>query len=148
MALRLTFAAAALALIASAPAWAQSPCKGAAPVAGQVLQGAVLHVVDGRHICLATSPSPDAWTEIELATPAASLSLSSDPALSKASLMRAAFAKQARCTIAARSDGHLVADCRIEGAPLESLLAEPGALEKAAAWLPAPAAPISLADNR
>jgi|GEM_PF-1406968 hypothetical protein len=121
---------------AASPAIADGPCKGPPPKIGQVLHGAVLFVPDGRRLCVAPRPSPDSWTEVELESgglwPAASPSAD----LSKAALMSVAFAKTADCTVTAGADGRPLARCRIEGAPLEDLLAEPGALERAAAWLP------------
>ena len=143
-------ALAALTLASAAPpALADGPCKGPPAKVGQVLHGVVLHVPDGRRLCIATRPTPDTWTELELEpeTPWPAVSPSSE--LSKAALMSVAFSKTADCTVVAAPDGRPVARCRIDGAPIEALLAEPGALERAAAWLPRiPAGQAMLAAQR
>lgn len=130
-------ALAALALASAAsPALAEGPCKGPPPKVGQVLHGVVLHVPDGRRLCIAARPAPDSWTELELEPQTPWPAVSPSSALSKAALMSVAFAQTADCTVVAASDGRPVARCRIDGAPVEALLAQPGALERAAAWLP------------
>jgi hypothetical protein len=55
--------AAAVALAAlgfGAPALAQT-CRAPAPAVGQTVSGPVLHVIDGRTLCLAQGPTPDQW---------------------------------------------------------------------------------------
>src|SRR4051794_41071554 len=110
MAARYAYAVAALALSASAllcapSSAAESPCRGPAPAVGEVVEGAVIHVLDAHRLCVASSPDPASWTELELAAPLSSPSLSPDPALSKARLMGAAFSRQARCTVKAAKGG-------------------------------------------
>jgi hypothetical protein len=132
--------ASALAALAAAsavsPALASGPCKGPPAKVGQVLHGAVLYVPDGRRLCLAARPDPESWTEVELQPETPWPAALPASALSRAALMSVAFAKTADCTVVAAADGRPVARCQIEGAPVEALLAEPGALERARAWLP------------
>jgi hypothetical protein len=128
-------ALAALAMTTAAPP-AGNPCKGPPAHVGQTVRGAVLHVFDGRRICVAPRPAPDSWTELELEPQTPWPAASSTSEISRAALMSVAFAKTVSCEVVAAQDGRPVARCRIDGAPVEALLAEPGALERAAAWLP------------
>jgi hypothetical protein len=120
-------AAAALAALAfGAPALAQV-CHAPAPAAGQVVTGPVLHVIDGRTLCIAQGPTPDQWIPLRISPAVTAL-----PA-DRERLMAAAFSQSLTCTI---TGGRLVrtASCTIAGRSLEALLAEPAAITQAKSW--------------
>lgn len=125
----------AFALIATASASAaSSPCGGNAAPVGAELRGPVLHVLDGRTLCVATGADPAQWVEVELQDAPASASWGA--------LMSVAFGKDAACTV--NGEGR-VAVCRIGGRSVGPQLAQPRVAEAGRAWRAhaEPAPPLS-----
>lgn len=120
-------AAGALAVMAfGAPALAQV-CHARAPAAGQIITGPVLHVIDGRTLCIAQGPTPDQWIPLRISPAVTALPIDRER------LMAAAFSQSLTCTI---TGGRLVksATCTVSGRPLEALLAEPATITQAKTW--------------
>jgi hypothetical protein len=126
--------AAAIALAAlslGAPALAQSSlaqtCRAPAPAAGQIVSGPVLHVIDGRTLCIAHGPTPDQWIPLRIAPAVPALPVDRDR------LMAAAFSKSLTCKVT--SGGRVkTATCTLAGRPLEALLTEPATITQAKTW--------------
>lgn len=121
--------AAAVALAAltfGAPALAQT-CRAAAPAVGQTVSGPVLHVIDGRTLCIAQGATPDEWIPLRIAPAAPALPVDRER------LMAAAFSQSLSCTI---TRGGLVktATCTLAGRPLEAVMTQPATITQAKAW--------------
>jgi hypothetical protein len=114
------------ALTLGAPALAQT-CRAAAPAVGQTVSGPVLHVIDGRTLCIARGPTPGGWIPLRISPAAPAL-----PA-DRERLMAAAFSQSLTCRI---TGGGLVktATCTLAGRPLEALLTQPATVTQAKAW--------------
>jgi hypothetical protein len=41
-------------------------CRAPAPAVGQTVSGPVLHVIDGRTLCIAQGPTPDRWIALRI----------------------------------------------------------------------------------
>jgi len=95
-------------------------CQAPPPVQGAVIHGPVLAIPDGSSLCLATGASPRAWVKIPL----------SGPSATRATLMAAAFGKNATCVIGPDRLG----DCMVEGKPLAVALHQPEIVDAAYAW--------------
>ena len=120
-------AAIALAALAfAAPVLAQT-CRAQAPAAGQTISGPVLHVIDGRTLCIAQGPTPDQWIPVRISPAVAALPADRDR------LMAAAFAQSLECRITGGGAVKL-ATCTVAGRPLDALLAEPATITQAKAW--------------
>ncbi|MFZ0269949.1 hypothetical protein [Caulobacter sp.] len=120
-------AAIALAALAvGAPALAQT-CRAAAPTVGQTVSGPVLHVIDGRTLCIARGPTPEQWIPLRISPAAPVLPVDRER------LMAAAFSQSLTCRI---TRGGLVktATCTLAGRPLETLLTEPATVTQAKTW--------------
>lgn len=148
----LKFAAAALApciALALAGAAHAAPCGAPSPAVGTVVHGPVLQVIDAEHLCVALGPDQSDWTEFVIRGGDQGPLYRPDR-LGPALLMSVAFARTADCVVNLDAKGRKVADCRIDGRPLSELMADPGAVEAAAAWVrktdPA-GAPIQLASR-
>lgn len=119
-------AVALAALFLGAPALAQT-CRAPAPAVGQTVSGPVLHVIDGRTICIARGPTPDQWIPLRI--------LPAVPALpvDRERLMAAAFSQSLTCKV---TGGGIVksATCTLAGRPLETVLAEPATVTQAKTW--------------
>jgi hypothetical protein len=117
----------ALAVLAfGAPALAQT-CRAAPPAAGQTISGPVLHVIDGRTLCIAQGPTPDQWIPLRISVSPTALPVDRDR------LMAAAFSQSLTCKVV--GGGPVKgAICTVSGRPLETLLAEPATLTQAKAW--------------
>lgn len=122
------------ALALGAPAMAQvgaqigsQTCRAAAPIAGQTVSGPVIHVIDGRTLCVAQGPTPDQWIALRISPEMTAL-----PA-DRERLMAAAFSQSLTCKV---TGGGPVksATCTLAGRPLEGLLAEPAMVTQAKAW--------------
>ncbi len=124
---RLGSAAIALAALTfAAPVLAQT-CRAQAPAAGQTISGPVLHVIDGRTLCIAQGPTPDQWIPVRISSAVAALPTDRDR------LMAAAFAQSLECRITGGGAVKL-ATCTVAGRPLDALLAEPATITQAKAW--------------
>lgn len=121
--------AAAIALAAlsfGAPALAQT-CRAPAPAAGQIVTGPVLHVIDGRTLCVAQGPTPDQWIPLRISP--AWTALPAD----RERLMAATFAQSLTCKVTG-GGGVKVAACTVDGHPLEAVLTEPATITQAKTW--------------
>jgi hypothetical protein len=115
-------AAATLFLATAAPAEPNSPCHGRPPAEGVVFRGPVLHVPDGRTVCVARGFDPGQWIPLEIAD--------APRMTARATLMAVAFGKDVDCAMAADGRGH----CVLGGRSLGSLAADPAAAEAGRAW--------------
>ena len=124
---RLGAAAAGLTALAFVtPALAQT-CRAPAPAAGQTISGPVLHVIDGRTLCLAQGPTPDQWIPVRISLAVATLPDDRER------LMAATFAQSLTCKITG-GGAVKVATCSVAGRSLDALLAEPATITQAKAW--------------
>jgi hypothetical protein len=114
------------ALAFCAPAFAQT-CRAPAPAAGQTVSGPVLHVIDGRTLCIAQGPTPDQWIPLRI-TPAWD-ALPVD----RERLMAATFAQSLTCKVTG-GGAMKTATCTLAGRPLEALLTEPATITQAKTW--------------
>jgi hypothetical protein len=114
------------ALAFCAPALAQT-CRAPAPAAGQIVSGPVLHVIDGRTLCVAQGPTPDQWIPLRIAPGVPAL-----PA-DRQRLMAATFSQSLTCKITGGGPVK-TATCTLAGRPLEALLSEPAAITQAKTW--------------
>ena len=112
--------AAMIATAFASGALAADVCQGPPPAHGAMIHGPVLAVPDGSSLCLATGASPRAWVKIPL----------SGPRTSRASLMAAAFGKNATCVVGADRLGA----CVVEGKPLAVVLGQPEVVDAAYTW--------------
>lgn len=120
--LKLLIIAGAMTLGLATGASAESPCKGAAPQAGAMLHGPVLHVEDGGRLCVAKGFDPDAWVEVQLEGAPADLP--------RGVLMSAAFAKDVDCKVTV--SGHAV--CRVDGQSVAALVQQPSVQKAGLGW--------------
>jgi hypothetical protein len=113
-----------LALVgAGSAAASESPCRGPAPTAGANLRGPVLHVLDGRTLCVATGTDPSQWTEVILDD--------APPAASWGGLMSVAFGKDVTCIA---RDGARTAVCHSEGRSIGEQLGAAGIERAGLSW--------------
>lgn len=128
----LSGAAVALAVMTSASAsQAQTvaqTCRGPAPAAGQTVSGPVLHVIDGRTLCIAQGSTPDHWVPLRVS---ASVTLLPDD---RERLMAATFSHALSCRITGGRDAVKTATCTLAGRPLDDLLTAPATITEATAW--------------
>jgi hypothetical protein len=111
----------------AAPSLAQT-CRAPAPAAGQIVSGPVLHVIDGRTLCIALGPTPDRWIPLRISpsvTP-----LPSD----RERLMAATFSQSLTCRVTGGREAVKVAACTLDGRPLGDLLIAPATMTEARAW--------------
>jgi hypothetical protein len=101
-------------------AGAASICQGPRPKPGTMVHGPVLQIDDGSTICIATGASPSTWRAIHL----------SQVDTSRATLMAAAFGKNATCAVGSGGTG----DCTIEGHSLAQELRRPDMALASARW--------------
>ena len=120
-------ALASVALMIAAPAMAQT-CRGPTPSVGQTVTGPVMHVLDGRTLCVAQGPTPDQWIPLRISS---SIALMTDD---REKLMSAAFAQSLRCDVTGGRGVTRTASCTLAGRPLDTLLAEPAVVTQAKAW--------------
>jgi hypothetical protein len=125
---RASGAAAALAVLAfGAPVLAQT-CRGAPPSVGQTVTGPVIHVIDGKTLCIAQGPTPDHWIALLI-----SPSVTPLPA-DRERLMAASFSRSLTCKVTGRRGPLSAATCTLDGQSLESLLSVPATVTEAKAW--------------
>jgi hypothetical protein len=114
-----------------APAFAQSSlaetCRASAPPAGQIVSGPVLHVIDGRTLCIAQGPTPDPWIPLRIAPAAPALPVD------RQRLMAATFSQSLTCKVTGGGPVK-TATCTLAGRPLDALLTEPATITQAKAW--------------
>ena len=120
-------ALASFALMAAAPAIAQT-CRGPTPAVGATVSGPVMHVLDGRTLCVAQGPTPDQWIPLRISP---SIALMADD---REKLMAAAFAQSLRCEVTGGRGATRTASCTLEGRPLDALLSDPAVVTQAKAW--------------
>lgn len=124
------------ALVPGAPALAQSAdsesasiqtCRAPAPAAGTTVSGPVLHVIDGRTLCIAQGPTPERWIPLRISPTLAALPVDRER------LMAAAFSRSLTCRIGGGGPVR-TATCTLAGRPLLALLAEPATITQAKTW--------------
>ena len=124
------------ALASGAPALAQDAasesalaqtCRAPAPAAGTTVSGPVLHVVDGRTLCIAQGPTPERWIPLRISPTLAAL-----PG-DRERLMAAAFSQSLTCRVTGGAQVR-TATCTLAGRSLEVLLAEPATITQARSW--------------
>ncbi|GGL25373.1 MULTISPECIES: hypothetical protein [Caulobacter] len=128
------------ALASGAPALAQSgasggasesalaqTCRAPAPVAGTTVSGPVLHVIDGRTLCIAQGPTPERWIPLRVSPTLAAL-----PA-DRERLMAAAFSRSLTCRVTGGGPVRF-ATCTLAGRPLDAVLTEPATITQAKSW--------------
>lgn len=121
-----------IALVASEAQAEDRVCRAAAPQIGETLRGPILHVTDGGRLCIALDATPDRWVEVRIEeTP---LQKASAATPSRGTLMAAAFAHNAVCTVTGVVDGQPVARCEIEGQPLTERLGQPEIAKIGQTW--------------
>jgi hypothetical protein len=109
-----------------APALAQT-CRAPAPRAGEVVSGPVLHVIDGRTLCIAQGPTPDQWIPLRILPTWGPLPVDRER------LMAAAFSQSLTCKVTGGGSVRS-ATCTLAGRPLEALLTEPATITQAKTW--------------
>lgn len=119
IALSLAFALAA----GGASAAQDMPCQGAAPAPGVALRGPVLHILDGRTLCVARGADPSQWAAVRLAD--------APTAPSWGALMGLAFGKDVECVM---QDAAGTAVCRVAGQSLGPQLSGADVIRAGAAW--------------
>ena len=97
-----------------------APCRAPQAAVGAEVRGPVLHVIDGRTLCVATTADPSGWIRLELADA---------PQATRAELMSVGFGKDVVCTV-----GSAGALCRSAGQSLSAQLRAPGVKAASAAW--------------
>ena len=101
-------------------------CGARIPAAGEPFAGPVLHVIDGRTLCVAQGPAPSQWIRVTLADAPAG-----NP---RSVLMAMAFARRIVCVAKAVDEDGAVATCGLAEAPLKSLIASPGLRAEGVFW--------------
>ena len=111
-------AIALVALGACAGAARAGPCAAPVPAVGAEIHGPVLHVLDGRRLCVALGETPDRWVELTLND--AGLVQASDVADAnpRGTLMALAFAQNVTCKVTGIEAGRALAACSLDGRPL------------------------------
>ncbi len=111
-----------LSVLAHGAAQAQDePCRGPQAAVGQQVRGPVLHVIDGRTLCVAQTPDPATWVKLELQDAPATATW--------AELMSVSFGKDVVCVV-----GEAGSACRTQGRSLAAELRAPEARASSAAW--------------
>ena len=120
-------ALASVALMVAAPAMAQT-CRGPTPAVGETVSGPVMHVLDGRTLCVAQGPTPDQWIPLRVSSSVALM------AGDRQKLMAATFAQSLRCDVTGGRGATRTASCTLEGRSLDTLLGDPAVVTQARAW--------------
>lgn len=111
-----------LALLGAGTAAAQPACGGAPLAPGAEVHGPVLHVIDGRTLCVARGADPAEWISVRLDD--------APPSSSWGALMSVAFARNVTC---ASADGAGAGVCKIEGRAIGPQL-DSAATQAGVAW--------------
>lgn len=106
----------------AAGAQSDQTCRGPAPHERAVLRGPVLHIPDGRTLCVAQGFTPDTWVPLRLAD--------APEGTARETLMAAAFGKDVACTV----DGTGSATCHIEGRSVGELAKAPASVLAGRSW--------------
>jgi hypothetical protein len=109
-------------------------CGASAPSIGTEVRGPVLHVADGKHLCVALGETPDKWLEVELPDSGLIRAASHADANPRGALMSVAFAQNVTCRILDRAGDRAVASCRLDGQPVGGLALKPQAISSGRAW--------------
>ncbi len=101
-------------------------CGAEAPGVGRVFEGPVLQVIDGRTVCVAQGPTPAEWIRVTIAgAPTDS---------GRGTLMAAAFGQVLNCVAVRPTPTGVEAQCELNGASLEGLIATAAARREGASW--------------
>ncbi len=90
-------------------------CTAAAPKLGEMFSGAVLQVMEGDVLCVALGPTPDQWVHVRL--------VDTVVGVSRAQMMRAAFARTVDCVAVGREAVGVAGVCALDGEPLAKVAA-------------------------
>jgi len=101
-------------------------CSAAPPSQGAIFAGPVLHVIDGRTLCVALGPSPDEWVRVRLSEVA--------PSTRRSTLMAAIFAKRVVCVADGDDRDGAVGRCALDDVALDVLTVSPAVRADAAFW--------------
>ena len=101
-------------------------CGAPLPDAGAIFEGTVLHVPDGRTLCVAQGPTPAQWLRVTLSD--------TDAATLRRDLMSATFAKRVVCRSVGRARASVLAECEVGGVPLADMLQRPSVRLAAFIW--------------
>ena len=120
-----------VALLSAGAASAEtSPCGGQASATPAEIHGPVLHVIDGRTLCVAEGVDPSQWVAVRLED--------APPSASWGALMSVAFGKDVTCVLRGAA-----AICRIEGRSIGAQL-DGAATRAGVAWRRPAAEPARL----
>ena len=106
---------------------ATSPCTGAAPPPGAVLDGPVLHVLDGVTLCVAMGTTPVTWVPLELSN-------ARKGAESRGTLMAVAFSQNVTCRVVGASGARRIADCLLNDSLLTEQIEDSAAIRAGLSW--------------
>jgi len=124
-----TALAAATALLAApSPCAAAEPiCGGEPPTVGTTVKGPILHILDGRTVCVARTSDPRTWVALKV--------VQADPTsdLARRRLASVAFAQDAICTVTSVHRG-AEARCTVAAIPLEREVVTSATIARASLW--------------
>ncbi len=83
-------------------------CRGEAPSDAAAIRGPVLHVLDGRTLCVALGPDPASWVPVRLSDVVERASTGTP---GRGSLMAASFGQDVTCRIVGRDGDALLGEC-------------------------------------
>lgn len=109
-----------------APPVAAVACTAPEPAVGQAFEGTVLHVFDGRTLCVAQGPHPSQWIRAKLED--------STDASARPAVMSALFARHVDCRVVGRSAEGAVVRCTVAGVAVGKLISSPANRAAAEAW--------------
>lgn len=122
-------AAIVAAAFASAGAAEASVCQGAAPQGVLEIRGPVLHVPDGERICVALSPDPADWVELQVLDRIAE----GRAGEARGALMAASFGQDVTCRIM-QSPAGAAGVCRTSKGDVARLADTPRIIRTGLAW--------------
>lgn len=132
MRVRISSIAALFALAAAGSAWA-GPCQGPVPAVGSELHGPVLHVLDGRRLCVALGATPDRWVEVAVTETGLTHASAASPR-PRGALMAAAFGQNVTCKVVGRDGTTPIAACVLDGESVARLADHAHASQDGQLW--------------
>lgn len=115
--------------LAFAGAAEASVCRGSAPQGVVEIRGPVLHVPDGERICVALSPDPSDWVELQVVDMIAE----SRAGEARGALMAASFGQDVSCRIMQTPSG-AAGVCRTSKGDVARLADTPRIIKAGHAW--------------
>ena len=123
-----------VALGACAGAARAGPCAAPAPAVGAEIHGPVLHVLDGKRLCVALGETPDRWVELTLNDAGLVEAADVTDPNPRGTLMALAFAQNVTCKVTGIEAGHAVAACSLDGRPLADPARKRQAIKLSELW--------------